>query len=144
MKIIISWFLKNVPVLNTLLLLIGIALLIIDFGIYLTDKSVDILVAIAAISTTFFLFLAFRESKKANDYNISQPLFEEFEHQIEDLKLKSEEDLIGDFTKNYINHIIKDKLVKPHEFTFSKFIFPLKNLYSEISKTTLYNKYMER
>jgi hypothetical protein len=42
MKKLTSWFLKKVSILNTLLLLIVIALLIIDFGIYLTQKSVDI------------------------------------------------------------------------------------------------------
>jgi hypothetical protein len=144
MEKITSWFLKNVSVLNTLLILIVIALLIIDFGIYLTDKSIDILILMAAISSTFFLFLAFRESKKANDYNISQPLFEEFEHQIRDLKLKSEEDLFNDFTIKYINRYVKNELVEPHDFTFSKFIFPLKDLYTEIAKTTLFNQCIER
>lgn len=144
MKKFKDWFLKNVSVLNSLLLIIVLALLIIDFGIYLTDKSINILVAIAAIMASFFLFLAFRESKKANDFNISQPLFEEFNYQIENLKLKSEEDLLRDFTMNYINQHIKNKLVKPHDITFSKFIFPLKKLYTEIAQTTLYNQYMER
>jgi len=144
MKRLLDWFLKYVSVINTFLLINIVALIIIDFGINFTDKSLNILFAVAAIVTTFFLFLAFRESKKANDFNVSQPLFEEFNYQIENLKFKLEEDLLGDFTINYINRYIKNKLIKPHDITFSKFIFPLRSLYNEISRNNLYMQYMEK
>lgn len=144
MKGLRDWFLKYVSVLNAFLIINILTLIIIDFGINFTDKSIDILVAVAAIITTFFLFLAFRESKKANDFNISQPLFEEFNYQIENLKFKLEEDLLGDFTIDYINRYIRNKLIKPHDITFSKFIFPLRSIYLEISRNELYKQYMEK
>ena len=135
---------KNVSIINTLLLIIIISLLIINFGILLSDKSIDILVALAAITSTFFLFLAFKESKKANDYNTSQPLFEEFDHQIEQFKAIAKDDLFSDFTKSYINRYIKKDLLKNNEITYSKFIYPLKNLYKEITKTAIYDQYMSK
>jgi hypothetical protein len=144
MKKIISWFLRNVSILNSFLLINVIALLIIDFGIHLETASIEILLAIAAITSTFFLYLAFKESKKANDYNISQPLFTEFENHIEEQKSKAHENLFSEFTVNYLNRYIKKGLIEINETTYSNFTYPISKIYSEIIKTTLYNQYMSR
>ncbi len=144
MKKLFYYLKKNASVINALLLIILISLLIIDFGIYLTDKSIDILIALAAITSTFFLYLAFMESKKANDYNTSQPLFAEFEHQIEQFRILSKDDLLSDYTKDHINRHIKKGLLKDNGITFAKFIYQLKDLYKEITKTAVFNQYMGR
>ena len=82
MKRIIEWFLKNRFVISAFLSIVIIALLIIIFGVHIDVNSVNILLAFAAVVSTFFLFMTFWETRKANDIKIYEPVFDDLNKKV--------------------------------------------------------------
>lgn len=88
-------------------LIIAIAgLYIIYFGKYIAEKPINVLLAIAAITSSIFLWLAFRESRRGNNLIIYQKLYDEFWD-----KITNQEKIMGtrvfsnneSLNRNYIN-----------------------------------------
>ncbi|MGA1978438.1 MAG: hypothetical protein ABSG89_11365 [Bacteroidales bacterium] len=88
-KKINDWFIKSSTIFIVILFIAIIPLYIIFLGKYINDKIVNILVALAAIISTYFLYLAFREAKKANELKINEPLLNQFDKEVTELENKS-------------------------------------------------------
>ena len=88
-KKINSWISEHSLILLLVLIIAVIPLYVFQFNEFFTDNSikligliVDIFVALAAVISTYFLFLTFKQAKVANELKIYESSFEEFGCQI--------------------------------------------------------------
>lgn len=110
-----KWYSEHILGILVLLIIIVIGLYIIHYAESITDKAKNIITAIAAAISTFFLFLSFRESKKSNQLKILDLEYRRLE------KLVAEQEKLADqkiFNNSEIKAMIDD-LNCPKEFVSS-------------------------
>jgi hypothetical protein len=108
-----KWLATYLNEILVLLIIIVIALYIIKFANVVTDKAETLITSFAAIASTFFLFLAFRESKLNNKLKLNEPFFRMFENEISELKIKSDNPIFPQtkglsYSLNYPESDLKD------------------------------------
>jgi len=89
MKKILEFITKQILAILVLFFIVVIGLYIIEFAGYVSDKAERILTVFAAISSTFFLFLAFLESRKSNELKTQEHFYFELEKQVAEIEEKS-------------------------------------------------------
>ena len=107
MKKIYNWLrsdLKSIGAVQIILIILIVPLYIIFLGDYLNSQAINILIALAAIVSTCFLYLAFRESKKANDLKRNEPVFENFKSEIVEIETKSKECIFSEEALKPVRH----------------------------------------
>jgi hypothetical protein len=72
---------------------------------YITVK--DVLTAATAISSSFFIFLAFKETQKGNKLKINDKVYDYFKSDIEEILKRGDERLLLDESVDFINAICK-------------------------------------
>lgn len=106
MKKIISWLLKDFNSIGVVLIILIVPLYIIYFAEYLNGKSVNILIAVAAMVSTLLLYLAFRESKKSNDLKIYETEFDRLEKEIYKYEQRSRQKLFSETTDKMLMSVV--------------------------------------
>lgn len=144
MKTFSNWLKKGFNGISVLLIILIIPLYIIYFGKYINDKTVDILIAVAAIVSTCFLYLAFRESKKSNDLKISDVEYQYLDRLITEQESKANQCI---YSIDDINNICAGFNIRPRtlkEITFSDFVYGINMVFRVIQTQEIYKKAMER
>ena len=133
-------FLQKVNYLNVLIIILIAPLYILYFGESISDKIVSILTSIAAIASTFFLFLAFKENRKSNKFKMVEYLYSELESKVIVAEKKAKDPVYTENTETICRELNfpKNDLMK---ITFSKFIWGISNLLSHLEKDLIYLKY---
>lgn len=81
MKITLKQF-KGVSIIQGIFIILITPLYVIFFSNYITEKAENIIVCIAAITSTIFLYLSFREARKANQLKKSDLIISDFQDEI--------------------------------------------------------------
>jgi hypothetical protein len=121
-----------------ILLIIVIGLYIINYAESFSSKAVNLITSIAAAISTFFLFLAFRQSKLSNDLKISEPFFNKIVKEISDIENKSNENAFSDPSGKLVSQHINYSDIKIRDFTYQNFAVSLLDLITHIEDNTKY------
>jgi hypothetical protein len=121
-----KWVTEHSLFLIIILFICLIPLYIIYFNTKIDEKIlsiiVNVIVAVAAVVSTFFLYLAFKESKLSNILKITEPKFDLIEKKVIEQEAKAKEFL---FTENQIKLINKTTKIPPkdlYQITYSTFM----------------------
>lgn len=138
-----NWIRKNIEEINVFLFIIIITLFIIHFGVKINQESIDILVSIAAVVGTFFLYLAFRQSKRSNDLIINEPVVNDFEKRLAQLEKRFSQRVIkSDIDADYfIKNFNYDEL-RIKQITYKNFETEFRDLVLSITNDEKYIKYV--
>lgn len=142
MKRLLKWFRKFINEILVLLLIIVIALYIIYFAESVSEKAIDLLVALAAIVSTFFLFLAFWQSKLSNDLKINEPFLNQIEKKILEKETKAKQLVMVEFNKE-LSQALKTSSIAIQDLSYSSFIFPISTALSHFQENTIYSKFLD-
>jgi hypothetical protein len=143
MEKIFNWLSKYLLEVLVLVMIVVIALYIIHFAESISDKVEKIITAFAAVVATFFLFLAFREAKKANDLKVYEPVFNELNKKVSEKELKANTKVFAD------EHILLiEKALNSNETTldfvfYSNFVYCFLQTFSLIKSNTKYSDYIK-
>lgn len=144
MKKFIHWFMKDYNSIGIILIILIAPLYIIYFGNYLNDKSVNILVAIAAIVSTCFLYSAFRESKKGNELKVYEVELQYLEKRVNKQEKISQEKLFSNSDIQYIERIIPGSHNILIRIQISRFVDSLSDLLTLIEKNPNYQEVFKK
>jgi hypothetical protein len=141
MKKIYNWLLidlKRIGAIQIIFIILLVPLYIIFLSDYVNSQAINILISVAAIVSTCFLYLAFRESKMANELKRNEPLFENFKNEIAEIKAHSEECI---FTENAIT-VLTDQINYSADslklFTYGSFLNEFLRLYTYLNSNVNY------
>jgi len=81
-----SWFFKYNNAFVIILIILIAPLYIIFFGKYLNEKTKNVLIAGAAITSTCFLYFAFKESRKGNELKTQEHFYTILEKQVTEVE----------------------------------------------------------
>jgi hypothetical protein len=135
---------KDYNSIGIILIILIAPLYIIYFSNYLDDKSVNILIAVAAIVSTYFLYLAFRESKKGNELKVLEAELQYLEKRVYEQEKISQEKLFSDSDIQYIESIIPGSHQILTRIQFSRFVDSLTDLLSLIEKHPNYQEVLHK
>jgi len=141
MKKIYNWLrsdLKSISAFQIILIILIVPLYIIFLGDYLNSQTINILIALAAIVSTCFLYLAFRESRKANELKRNEPLFENYKNEIAELEAQSRECIFTEDALQFLSDQIKFKVDFLKMFTFGRFLSPFLRLFTLLNSNENY------
>jgi hypothetical protein len=141
MKKVYYWLrsdLKSIGAVQIILIILIVPLYIIFLGDYLNSQAINILIALAAIVSTCFLYLAFRESRKANELKRNEPLFENFKNEIAQLEAQSRECIFNEDALQLLSDRIKFKVDFLKMFTFGRFLLPFERLFTLLNSNENY------
>jgi hypothetical protein len=138
MKKFIDRLFKDFNSIIIILIILIVPLYIIYFGKYLDDKTVNILIAVAAIVSTCFLYLAFRESKKSNQLKIYEVEFSYLENRVREQEKKANERIFSSEDIEFINDIIPLSRDLLKNVTYSRFVHTLSAVFSTVEKDPTY------
>lgn len=134
---VLRW-LKRYLLFFTVLLIIIVVMALIDvYGTDISSNSVNVIVAVAAGASTFFLYLAFKESKKSNLIRIYEPEFSYLEQQVSAQEIKSHEALFLT-NANHISVALNYPLKSIKGITYKSFLIDLSKLISVIRSNSMY------
>lgn len=140
-KKIINWVFKgeNIPI--VIIIIFIIPLYVIFFANYVNEKTVEFLIAIAAIVSTIFLYLALRENWIANRLKAIEPKFNDLINEVQKLEEKSYKCIFSE------THCISSRINYPDDFAsgtnYLNFV-NLLNLYNAIRIDTSYKYCIEK
>lgn len=140
-----SWFFKYNNVFVVILLILIVPLYIIFFGEYFTEKTKNILTACAAIFSSCFLFLAFRESRKGNELKTQEHFYTILEKQVTEVELIATNKVFSFasgvvYPEFYELNLIKSSLEK---IRYNYFMYPIKDVLILIEKNDHYRRCMK-
>jgi hypothetical protein len=141
MKKVYYWLrsdLKSIGTFQIILIILIVPLYIIFLGDYLNSQAINILIALAAIVSTCFLYLAFRESRKANELKRNEPLFENYKNEIAELEAQSRECLFTEDALQFLSDQIKFKVDFLKMFTFGRFLSAFLRLFTLLNSNENY------
>lgn len=140
MKKFLRWFSKHINEILVFLLIIVIGLYIIFFADSISDKAEKILTALAATASTFFLFLAFQESRKSNILKIYESQFQLLETKIVEQEKKATQPVYNLTYIREIGSIISYPEIRLLEISYSKFYLEYASLFTHIENNDVYKK----
>jgi len=144
---LIKLVLRYISEFNALLYIFLISLFVIKYGIKIEKESTDILVSFAAIVSTFFLFLAFRESKKTNKISMFQTYYDELYDKISNIKNKidnsslNEDELVKTDKLLFMNFNLNGQ-VTPSNFIY--YLIQIAYKYTSYSELNIYNEKLDK
>ena len=112
---------KNINSLGVVLIILIVPLYLIYFTIYLTDKTVNMLIAVAAVVSTLLLYLAFHESKKSNYLKIYESEFDRFDKEIRFFEERSKQKLFSATTDKLIESVFPESIEYLPYITYTNF-----------------------
>ena len=141
-KDLFSWFFKYNNAFVIILIILVAPLYIMFFGEYLNEKTKNILTACAAIFSSCFLFLAFRESKKGNELKTQEHFYTILEKQVSEVGLIAKNKVFAfisgvHYPEFYELNLIKSNLEKVR---YNFFIYPLKDTLKTIEINDQYRR----
>jgi hypothetical protein len=89
----IKWLLKKMTSIVIFIIIIAVAILIDVYGTDIPVNSVNVLLAVAAVFSTFFLYLAFNESRISNALKRSELIIDQIDKDINAFDIKSKESI---------------------------------------------------
>ena len=134
-----QWILKNFSIITVIFIILLAPLYIIYFGEYLNEKTAEILIAVAAIVSTIFLFLAFRESKISNEIKIYETDYNLLEKEVTAKEIKAKEEVFF-YKISEIVTILNYPEANLKEITFKNFYLDIYGLFKHIEGENSYNK----
>lgn len=134
----IKWLKEYLLVILVLLIIIVIGLYIIYFAESISSKAVNLITAVAAAISTFFLFLAFWQSKLSNDLKISEPYYKKIQKEINDIENKSKENAFSEPTIKLVSQEINYPEAKLRDFTPQNYAVSMLDLIAHIEDNTKY------
>ena len=140
MKRFFKWIKENINFILVFLLIIVIALYVIYFAESVSDKAVNLLLAIGAVVSTFFLFLAFRQSKLSNELKINEPFLQSIEKRVTDKETKAKQVVMVEFNKE-LGLALNMSHIGIEDLTFSNFLNPLYIALDQIQNNTIYSEF---
>jgi|WetSurMetagenome_2_1015567.scaffolds.fasta_scaffold00003_234 hypothetical protein len=132
-----NWLRKHLTEILVFLLIIVIVLYIINFSEAISNKAVDIIVAISATFSTFFLFLAFRESKLSNELKINEPILNQIEKKTLEKESKATQPVFIEYNRELNNPLLPTS-VALNQSTYSNFLRPLYQTLIDIQEDSGY------
>jgi hypothetical protein len=124
-----KWILKFELEIIVSLVIAVVSLYVLYFGKYIGDKPINVLLALAAVVSSMFLWLAFRESRRGNNLIICQKLYDEFWFRIDELEKAMNTQVFDkdeSFNRNYFNI--------PSKITYNAFESCLISILNSINK----------
>jgi hypothetical protein len=143
MKKIFVWFLNHLFEIIVLFIIIVIVLYIIYFAESISDKAEKIITAFAATATSFFLFLAFLQSKKSNELTINKPKFDYLENEVNEVLKKGDEEVLSQERIEYLVKVTKFPEPFLHLIIFNVFDNHLTAVLKFIKSNTNYQTYFD-
>jgi hypothetical protein len=137
-----SWFFKYSNVFLVILVILIVPLYIIFFGEYINEKIKNILTACAAIFSSCFLFLAFRESRKGNELKTQEHFYTILEKQVTEVESIAKNKVFSSasgvvYPEFYELNLIKSNLEK---IKYNFFIYPLRDALKTIEINDHYRR----
>jgi hypothetical protein len=122
-----------------LILIIVVGLYIIKFAPSVSDKAEKLIASFAAVAATFFLYLAFMESKKSNELATQEHYYFELEKQIIEIERIAEKRVFNDSSIIKLSEI-KFPVQILETIRYANFIYGIKGLYSHLEIDKSYQK----
>lgn len=135
---------KDYNSIGIILIILIAPLYLVYFSDYINDKSVNILIAIAAIVSTCFLYLAFRESKKSNKLKVYDVELQYLEKRVNEQEKISQEKLFSSSDIQYIASIFPSSHNILIRIQVSRFVDSLSDLLSLIEKHPYYQEILKK
>lgn len=142
MKRVLKWVRDYLIEILVLLLIVLIVLYIIEFAGFISNKAINFLVASAAVISTFFLFLAFRQNKLSNDLKINEPILNQFEKKVLEKETKSQQLVLMNLNKEEGNPLLPSSIALQWT-TYAHFLQPLSSTLKAIQENSIYRELLK-
>jgi hypothetical protein len=143
LKSVSKWLMKNLSSILIFTFIIILAVLIDIYGTDISTNTVNVIVAVAAGASTFFLYLTYKESKKSNDLIIYKSVFDELNNKVTEKILKANAQVFSNENSKYILETINSDNISVEFVTYSLFIFDIFDVITFIKTKTKYADYIK-
>jgi hypothetical protein len=134
---------KNIWIIVISAVVFIMLILFIQYGSDIDDNTTNVIMALGAILSAFFMFLAFKETRKSNEIRLKEDEFQDLKKKVGELEIKANEKLFNDQTIKELSSTVNYSDSKLNNITYSNFIYPFHDLFAHIYNYTNYKECIE-
>jgi hypothetical protein len=137
------WFWKNKWIILIFIVIFVIIVLFILYGSDIDNNTTNVLMAFGSMLSAFFMFLAFRETRKSNEIKLKEDEFQDLKEKVHDAEITSTERIFNEKIIKELSSTLNYSDSELQKLTYSNFIYPFHGLFTQIFNNTNYKKCIE-
>lgn len=143
LKKVIRWLWKNKWIIFISISIFVIIVLFILYGSDIDGNTTNVLISFGSLLSAFFMFLAFKETRKSNEIKLKEDEFQDLKEKVRELEIKANEQVFNEHIITELSSALNYSDSELQNSTYSNFIYPFHGLFAQIFNYTDYKTCIE-